>query len=55
MGLVGYVQMGIVRNAYRILVRKPEGKRPFARLRYSSEYYIKRDLTEIGHESMGWS
>jgi hypothetical protein len=36
------------RNAYRILVVKPEGKRPLGRTRYNWEYNIKIDLREIG-------
>jgi hypothetical protein len=36
------------RNAYRILVGKPEGKRPVGRPRRSWVDRIKMDLTEIG-------
>jgi hypothetical protein len=35
-------------NAYRILVIKPEGKRPLRRRRRSCEDNIKMYLTEIG-------
>jgi hypothetical protein len=38
--------MGAKRNAYRILVGKPEGKRPLGRPRYMDN--IKIDLREIG-------
>jgi hypothetical protein len=35
-------------NAYRLLVGKPEGKRPVGRPRHRWEYNIKRDLGELG-------
>jgi hypothetical protein len=35
----GYVaRMGLKRNAYRILVGKPEGKRPLGRLMVGGQY-----------------
>jgi hypothetical protein len=34
-------------NAYKILVEKPEGKRPFGKPRCKWEANIKMDLTEI--------
>jgi hypothetical protein len=37
-----------VTNAYRILVGKPEGKRPLGRPRCRWEDNIKMDLREIG-------
>jgi hypothetical protein len=40
--------MGQKRNAYRILVGKPEGKRPLGRPRRRWVYNIKMDLREIG-------
>jgi hypothetical protein len=40
--------MGEVRQAYKILVEKPEGKRPLGRPRRRWEDNIRRDLTEIG-------
>jgi hypothetical protein len=40
--------MGETRNAYRILVGKPEGKRPLGRQRRSWVDNIKIVLREIG-------
>jgi hypothetical protein len=42
--------MGEMRNAYKILVGKPEGKRPFGRPVRTWENNIRMDLTEIGWE-----
>jgi hypothetical protein len=41
-------RMGEGRNVYRVLVGKPEGKRPFERPRRRWEGVIKIDLREIG-------
>jgi hypothetical protein len=46
--------MGEKMNAYRILVGKPEGKRPLGRLRRSWVDNIKMDLREIGWDGMDW-
>jgi hypothetical protein len=46
--------MGAKRNAYRILVGKPEGKRPLGRTRRSLVYNIKIDAREIGWDGMDW-
>jgi hypothetical protein len=43
--------MGEGRNMYRVLVGKPEGKRPLERPRRKWEDGIKMDLREIG---WGW-
>jgi hypothetical protein len=40
--------MGEKRNVYRLLVGKPEGKRPLGRLRRRWMDNIKMDLLEIG-------
>jgi hypothetical protein len=40
--------MGKKRNAYRLLVGKPEGKRPLGRPRRIWVDNIKMDLLEIG-------
>jgi hypothetical protein len=42
--------MGEGRNVYRVLVGKPEGKRPLERPRLRWEDWIKMDLREIGWE-----
>jgi hypothetical protein len=45
---VGYVvPMGETRSAFRILVGKPEGKRPLRRPMHKWEGNIKMDLREI--------
>jgi hypothetical protein len=47
-------RMGETRNAYRILVGKPEGKRPLGRPRRRWVNNIKMDLTEIGWDRVDW-
>jgi hypothetical protein len=37
------------RGAYRVLVEKPEGMRPFGKLRHRWEDNIKMDLQEVGY------
>jgi hypothetical protein len=46
---------GEKRNVYRILVGKPEGKRPLGKPRRRRVDNIKMDLREIGREGMNWS
>jgi hypothetical protein len=45
--------MGEKRGAYRILVGRPEGRRPLGRLRRRWEDHIKMDLQEVGW-GMDW-
>jgi hypothetical protein len=50
-----YSTIGAKRNdAYRILVGKPEGKRPLGRPRHRWVHNIKMDLREIGWHGMDW-
>jgi hypothetical protein len=44
--------MGETRDAYRILVGKPEGKRPLGRPRRRWVDNIKMDLREIGWDGL---
>jgi hypothetical protein len=46
--------MGWKRNAYRILVGKPEDKRSVARPRRRWVDNIKMDLREIGWDGVEW-
>jgi hypothetical protein len=46
--------MGEKRNVYRILVGKPEGKRPLGRPRHRWIDNIKMDLLEIGFNVVDW-
>jgi hypothetical protein len=47
-------RMGEGRNVYRVLVGKPEGKRPLERPRRRWEDGIKMDLREIGLGVVEW-
>jgi hypothetical protein len=42
------------RGVYRILVGRPEGKRPLGRPRRRWENNIKMDLREIGIDGVNW-
>jgi hypothetical protein len=53
MGMACSTRRGI-RNAYRILVGKLEGRRPLGRSRRRCENNIKMDLREIGWGGMDW-
>jgi hypothetical protein len=44
--------MGESRGVYRVLVGKPEGKKPLERPRHRWEDNIKMDLQEVGCGSM---
>jgi hypothetical protein len=46
--------MGETRNTYRILVGKPEGKRPVGRPRRRWMDNIKTYLREIGWDGVDW-
>jgi hypothetical protein len=46
--------MGDKKNAYRILVGKPEGKTPLGRQKRKWVDSIKIDLREIGWGEMDW-
>jgi hypothetical protein len=46
--------MGAKRNAYRLLVGKPEGKRPLGRPRRKWIDNIKMDLLETGLSVVDW-
>jgi hypothetical protein len=47
-------RIGEKRNAYRILMGKPEGKRPLGRPRHRWVDNIKIDLREIGWNGVDW-
>jgi hypothetical protein len=47
-------RMGAHRNAYRILVGKPEGKRPLGRQKHRWVDNIKINLREIVWDGMDW-
>jgi hypothetical protein len=45
-------RIGGMRNAYKILIGKREGKRQFRRLRHRWEDNTRMNLTEIGWEDV---
>jgi hypothetical protein len=47
-------RMGGKRNTYRILVGKPEGKKPLQRPRRRCVDNIKMELRELGWDGMDW-
>jgi hypothetical protein len=49
-----YAGMGEDRGVYRVLVGKPEGKRPLGRRRHRWEDNIKMDLQEVGGGGGDW-
>jgi hypothetical protein len=46
--------MGEERNVYKVLMGKPEGKRPLERPRHRWKDGIRMDLSEIGWGSVEW-
>jgi hypothetical protein len=46
--------MGEERNVYRVLIGKPEGKRPLGTPRRRWKEWIRMDLREIGLGSVDW-
>jgi hypothetical protein len=46
--------MGEERGVYRVLVGKPEGKRPLVRHRHKRENNIEMNLQEVACEGMNW-
>jgi hypothetical protein len=48
------MHVGDGRGMYRVLVGKPEGKRPLGRPRYRWEDNIQMDLQEVGCGGMEW-
>jgi hypothetical protein len=49
-----YSKHGEMRNAYKILIGQPEGKRPLRRTRRRWEDNFKMDLRDIGLEAVDW-
>jgi hypothetical protein len=47
-------RLGEKRNAYRVLMGKPEGKIPLGRPRRRCEDNIKIDVKEVGWGGMDW-
>ena len=55
MGWAGHVtRMGERRGVYRVLVRKPEKKRPLGRPSLRWEDNIEMDFQEVGFGGMDW-
>jgi hypothetical protein len=50
----GHVACMEERSVYRILVGRPEGKRPLERSRRRWEDNIKMDFKEIGIDGLNW-
>jgi hypothetical protein len=46
--------MGEKRNAYRILMGKPDGEKPLGRSKCRWVDNIKMDLSEIGSDDVDW-
>ena len=55
MGWAGHVaRMGEERGAYKVLVEKPDGKRPVGRPRCRWVDNIRMELQEVGYGSVDW-
>jgi hypothetical protein len=50
----GHVARMEARNAYRLLVGKPEGRRPLGRSRLRWLHNIRMDLVEVGWGDVDW-
>jgi hypothetical protein len=48
-------QIGKGRGVYRVLVGKPEGKRPLGKHRHRWEDNINMDIQEVGCGGMEWN
>jgi hypothetical protein len=46
--------MGEERNVYKVLVGKPEGRRPLGRPRHRWEDGVRMDIREIGLGGVNW-
>jgi hypothetical protein len=46
--------MGVGRSVYRVLGRRPEGKRSLKRPRHRWEDSINLDLRELGFDGVNW-
>jgi hypothetical protein len=51
---VHVANMGEIRNSYKIIIGKPEGRRPLGRCRSRWEDNIEIHLKEIGYDSVNW-
>ena len=51
-GHVAHIELS--RNAYRVLVGRPMGKRPLGRPRRRCEDNVKMDLREVGCDAGDW-
>ena len=55
MRVVGHAaRMGENRSVYRVLVGKPERKRPLGRPRHTWKHNVNMDLQEVGCGGMDW-
>jgi hypothetical protein len=54
--VIGFIiaRMGEGRGVYRVLVGKPEGRRPLGRPRRRCEYNVRMELQEVGCGCGDW-